>query len=115
MNAEDAAVILAAIGDSWPAALVVIAGVIGFIAYKALPLLKDIRDKTEAVHHETQNNSGSTMKDAVDRTETAVADLAAKLDTHLTESEEFKASVRAEIDTREAALRADIARPFWRR
>ena len=76
MSADDIATIISAVGDSWPAALALIAAVIAFVAWKALPYLKDIRGVLGEVHHEVHNNSGTSMKDAVDRIE-------ARLDEHI--------------------------------
>lgn len=65
--------------------------------------------KVDAVHHQTQNNSGSTMKDGVDRIEE-------KLDEHIAHSEKRYADTLAEFEKREAALREEIARrPWWKR
>ncbi|MEU4361195.1 hypothetical protein [Promicromonospora sp. NPDC023987] len=95
MSADDIATVLEAIGDSWPAALVVIAGVIGFVAWKALPYLKDIRDKTADVHHEMYPNSGKSLRDQMNRIEAWTIQ-------HQAESEED----RERLDAIEGALTA---------
>ena len=60
--------------QSWPQVIVILGG-LGYLAFKAY-----INDKkTDQIVHQVQNNSGSTMKDAIDRTEKMLL-------THLEES-----------------------------
>jgi len=83
MNTEDVVTILSAVGDSWPAAIVLVALVGGFVAVRALPRLKEITESLQVLRHEMKPNSGKTVRDAVDRIES-------KLDTHITEDQAWK-------------------------
>jgi hypothetical protein len=78
--------IIEAVGDSWPAALVLIAGVIGFVAWKALPHLKDIKGSLEAVNHQVHNNSGKSLKDAADRADRGVEELKQMMSDHMADA-----------------------------
>ncbi|WP_036963668.1 hypothetical protein [Promicromonospora kroppenstedtii] len=86
MNAEDIALVLAAIGDSWPAALVFIAGVIGFVVWKALPYLKDIQRLAKGIDHQVNNNSGKSLKDAADRADRGIAEVKQMLIDHIADA-----------------------------
>jgi len=83
MNTEDVVTILSAVGDSWPAASVLVALVGGFVAVRARPRLKEITESLQVLRHEMKPNSGKTVRDAVDRIES-------KLDTHITEDQAWK-------------------------
>lgn len=83
MDIDDAVKILAAVGDSWPAAIVIVAGIGGFIAVRALPRLKEITESLKVLRHEMKPNSGKTVRDAVDRIER-------KLTDHITADEAWK-------------------------
>jgi vacuolar-type H+-ATPase subunit E/Vma4 len=93
MSAEDIATVLSAVGDSWPAAVVVVALVAAFIAVRALPRLKEITDALGVLRHEMKPNSGKTIRDAVDRIEKRVTEVSDSLDAHIVESK-----ARAEAD-----------------
>lgn len=69
MSAEDIATVLSAIGDSWPAAIVVVAGVAGFVALRALPRLNEIRDIAKEVRAQFKPNGGSSARDQLNRIE----------------------------------------------
>lgn len=69
MSAEDIATVLSAIGDSWPAAIVVVAGVAGFVALRALPRLTEIRDIAKEVRAQFKPNGGSSARDQLNRIE----------------------------------------------
>lgn len=69
MSAEDIATVLSAIGDSWPAAIVVVAGVAGFVALRALPRLTEIRDIAREVRAQFKPNGGKTAHDQLNRIE----------------------------------------------
>lgn len=69
ITAEDIATVLAAVGDSWPTAVVVVAGVAGFVAVRALPRLTEIRDMTKEVRAQFKPNGGSSVRDALNRIE----------------------------------------------
>lgn len=86
MSAEDIATVLSAVGDSWPAAVVVVALVAAFIAVRALPKLKEITESLRVLRHEMNPNSGKTVRDAVDRIEE-------KLTTHIDEDQTWKGQV----------------------
>ena len=83
MGTDDVVAILAAVGDSWPAAIVLVAAIAGFIAIRALPRLKEIAESLQVLLHEMKPNSGKTARDAIDRIES-------KLDTHITEDQAWK-------------------------
>jgi SAM-dependent MidA family methyltransferase len=86
MSAEDIATVLSAVGDSWPAAIVVVAIVGGVIAVRALPKLKEITEVLGKLRHEMEPNSGKTLRDAVNRIEATVTEQTAALDAHIVES-----------------------------
>ena len=86
MTTDDVVKILSAVGDSWPAAVAIVALVTAYIAIKALPRLKEIIESLRALRHEFDNNSGKTMRDAVDRIEKKVNDQGDALDAHIVES-----------------------------
>ncbi len=109
MSAEDIATILNAIGDSWPAALCLIAGVIGFVAWRALPYLKDIKDKTADVHHEMYANSGKSLRDAVNRIEADGKATQEALADHLAQSAEVWQKVADLEEAQTAAKNADAS------
>src|SRR3546814_19338702 len=69
MTTDDVVKILEAVGDSWPAAVVMVSIVAGAIAFRALPRLKEIAESLKMLRHEFDNNSGKTLRDAVDRIE----------------------------------------------
>lgn len=79
MSAEDIAIVLEAIGDSWPAAIVVVAGVAGFVALRALPRLTEIRDIAKEVRAQFSTNGGSTARDQLDRIEALQQDHSVRL------------------------------------
>lgn len=80
MSAEDIATILASVGDSWPAALVLMAGAACFIVWRISPRLARMNRELGDVKHEMQPNSGKTLRDSADRTERIVESLAGKFD-----------------------------------
>lgn len=86
INVNDVVTVLEAVGDSWPAAIVLVTLVGGFVAVRALPRLKDITESLNVLRHEMKPNSGKTVRDAVDRIE-------AKLGTHIDEYKEWKGEV----------------------
>jgi vacuolar-type H+-ATPase subunit E/Vma4 len=86
MTTDDAVKILEAVGDSWPAAVVVVSLVVGFIAVRALPRLKEIVEGLREVRHEFTNNSGKTVRDAIDRIEKRVNEQGEALDAHIVEA-----------------------------
>lgn len=69
MSAEDIATILSAVGDSWPTAVVVVAGVAGVVAMRALPRLTEIRDTVREVRAQFKPNGGSSARDQLNRIE----------------------------------------------
>jgi hypothetical protein len=93
VSAEDIATIISAVGDSWPAALALIAAVIGFVAWKALPILKDIASKAEDIRHQVHPNSGKSLRDAINRIEANGKVTQEALDKHLEQSAEVWAKV----------------------
>lgn len=93
MSAEDIATVLSAVGDSWPAAVVVVALVAAFIAVRALPKLKEITDSLKVLKHEMEPNSGKTVRDAVDRIETAQQQQMTMLAEHIAEDQTWKGQV----------------------
>jgi hypothetical protein len=90
MTADDLVKILEAVGDSWPAAIVLVTLVGGYVAIRALPRLKEITESLKVVRHEFTNNSGSTLKDAVDRIEATGMETKAALDAHIVEDQVWK-------------------------
>lgn len=108
MTTEGVVTILEAVGDSWPAAIVLVALVAGFVAIRALPRLNEIIEGLKAVRHEFTNNSGSTLKDAVDRIEKRVTEQSDALDAHIVEArerdqadQEWKANVEDVLTSRD--------------
>lgn len=93
MSAEDIATVLEAVGDSWPTALVVVAAIGAWLGSKALPHLKEIKEAVQDVKHEVHNNSGSSMRDAVDRIEEATENTAATLAAHIEDSDKWRAEI----------------------
>ncbi len=79
MSAEDIATVLEAIGDSWPAAIVVVAAVAGFVALRALPRLTEIRDITKEVRAQFKPNGGSSARDQLNRIEALQKDHSKRL------------------------------------
>jgi hypothetical protein len=69
VTAEEIATVLSAIGDSWPAAVVVVAGVAGVVALRALPRLTEIRDIAKEVRAQFKPNGGSSARDQLNRIE----------------------------------------------
>jgi hypothetical protein len=90
MTTDDVVKVLEAVGDSWPAAIVFVAGVAGVIAWKAIPRLREIADVLKDVRHEMNPNSGKSMRDAVDRIEVQVAETKTALDTHIVDDTVWK-------------------------
>lgn len=90
MSTDDAVKILTAVGDSWPAAIVVVALVAGFIAIRALPRLKEITESLRVLKHEMKPNSGKTIRDAVDRLEKSQAAQTQMLADHINEDRDWK-------------------------
>ncbi|WP_036967818.1 hypothetical protein [Promicromonospora kroppenstedtii] len=86
INVNDVVTVLEAVGDSWPAAIVLVTLVGGFVAVRALPRLKDITESLQVLRHEMAPNSGKTVRDAVDRIED-------KLGTHIDEDKAWKGQV----------------------
>jgi SAM-dependent MidA family methyltransferase len=86
VTADDVATVLSAVGDSWPAAIVVVAIVGGVIAVRALPKLKEITEALGALRHEMKPNSGKTIRDAIDRIEATLNEQTEALDAHIVES-----------------------------
>src|SRR3546814_13224303 len=85
MTTDDAVKILEAVGDSWPAAIVVASLVVGVIAWRALPRLREIVEVMKDVAHELKPHSGKSQRDAIDR-----------IDKRCEETKEIgRASVRA--------------------
>lgn len=76
---EDFVTIIEAVGDSWPAALVVVVGILAVVWMKSLPNLKNLSEKVDEVHHEVYPNSGKSMADAVFRTAEGVESVKADL------------------------------------
>lgn len=86
INVSDVVTVLEAVGDSWPAAIVLVTLVGGFVAIRALPRLKEITESLKVLRHEMNPNSGKTVRDAVDRIED-------KLTTHIDEDQTWKGQV----------------------
>jgi hypothetical protein len=87
---DDFLQIIEVVGDSWPAAIVVVALVIGFIAWRALPRLRDIADVMKDLRHEMYPNSGKSLRDAVNRIERQGVETKNALDEHITSDREWK-------------------------
>lgn len=101
MTTDDLVKVIEAVGDSWPAAIVVVAALVAFLAWRALPRLKEIVEGLTEIRHEFTNNSGSTLKDAIDRIETKVNDQGDALDAHIVESkgrEEADLAWRSQVE-----------------
>lgn len=90
ITAEDIATILAAVGDSWPAAIVLVALVAGVVSLRALPRLREIAESLRVLKHEMKPNSGKTIRDAVDRLEKSQAIQTQMLADHITEDQTWK-------------------------
>lgn len=93
MDIDDAVTLLEAVGDSWPAAIVLVTLVGGFVAVRALPRLKEITDSLKVLKHEMEPNSGKTVRDAVDRIETAQQTQMTMLAEHIAEDQTWKGQV----------------------
>lgn len=93
MTAEEIATVLSAVGDSWPAAIVVVALVGAFIAVRALPRLKEITESLRVLRHEMNPNSGKTVRDAIDRIEKANQVQTRMLAEHIAEDQMWKGQV----------------------
>lgn len=100
MTTEDVVTILTAVGDSWPAALVLVTLVGGFVAIRALPRLKDITESLQVLRHEMKPNSGKTIRDAVDRLERSQEVQTRMLSEHIAEDQAWKSQVE-DLLTRE--------------
>lgn len=100
MSAQDIATVLAAVGDSWPAAVVVVALVAAFIAVRTLPKLKEITESLQVLRHEMRPNSGKTIRDAVDRLERSQEIQTTMLAEHIAEDQAWKGQVE-DLLTRE--------------
>lgn len=87
---DDVVRVLEVVGDSWPAAIVVCAAVAGFIAWRALPRLREIADAMKAVLHELKPNSGKSLRDAVNRIERQGVETKNALDEHIRTDLEWK-------------------------
>lgn len=85
--------------DSWQGVIVIVAG-FAYLAWRDHKNSKKVENvKTQvdatneavaatasgvgAVLHQVENNSGTSLKDAVDRTEESITELAGKMDQHL--------------------------------
>lgn len=90
LTTDDVVTILAAVGDSWPAAIVLVTIVGGFVAVRALPKLKDITESLKVLKHEMRPNSGKTIRDAIDRLEKSQAEQTLMLAEHITEDRDWK-------------------------
>lgn len=93
MNTDDVVTILAAVGDSWPAAIVLVTLVGGFVAIRALPRLKEITESLKVLRHEMRPNSGKTIRDAVDRLEKSQEVQITMLAEHIAEDQTWKGQV----------------------
>lgn len=93
MTAEDFATVLSAVGDSWPAAIVVVAAVIAVVAWRALPQLVAIRGDVRDVRHEFSSNSGTTLRDGIDRLEASQRRQTLMLTEHIAEDQTWKLQV----------------------
>jgi hypothetical protein len=78
-SAEEIATVLAAIGDSWPAAIVVVAAVAGVVALRALPRLTEIRDIAKEVRAQFKPNGGASARDQLNRIENRQKDHSRRL------------------------------------
>ena len=90
MTIDDLVTILAAVGDSWPAAIVLVTLVIGFVAIRALPRLKDITESLRVLRHEMKPNGGKTVRDAVDRLERGQETNTRMLAEHIADDQRWK-------------------------
>ena len=90
MSAEDIATVLAAVGDSWPTALVVVAAIGAWLGSKALPHLKEIKEAVQDVKHEMHPNSGGSLRDSVDRIEQT-------LNAHIEDSDKWRAEIEEAV------------------
>lgn len=97
MSADDIATVLAAIGDSWPAAVALTAVAAAIIAWRALPQLAQIRASVDDVRHEFTNNSGSTIRDAVDRLEKAQSEQNRLLTEHISDDLAWKIQIEEHL------------------
>lgn len=93
MDIDDAVTILEAVGDSWPAAIVLVTLVGGFVAIRALPRLKEITESLRVLRHEMRPNSGKTIRDAVDRLEQSQEVQTRMLAEHIAEDQTWKGQV----------------------
>lgn len=93
MTIDDLVTILAAVGDSWPAAIVLVTLVGGFVAIRVLPRLKDITESLQVLRHEMRPNSGKTIRDAVDRLEKSQEIQTTMLAEHIAEDQTWKGQV----------------------
>lgn len=93
MTTDDLVTILAAVGDSWPAAIVLVTLVGGFVAIRALPRLKEITESLRVLRHEMRPNSGKTIRDAVDRLEKSQEIQTTMLAEHIAEDQTWKREV----------------------
>lgn len=100
MTVDDVVTVLEAVGDSWPAAVVVVALVAGFVAWRVLPRLKEVAEAVQALRHEMAPNSGKTLRDAVDRLERAQETNTRMLAEHIAEDQTWKSQVE-DLLTRE--------------
>lgn len=78
--------------DSWQGVIVIVAGFVylavrDWRSTKKVEAVKTATEETNAgvgaVLHQVENNSGTSLKDAVDRIEPAVTEMTTKLDAHL--------------------------------
>src|SRR3546814_6697186 len=90
MTTDDAVKILGAVGDTWPAAIVVVSLVVGVIAWRALPRLREIVEVMKDVAHELKPNSGKSLRDAIDRNEKRGEETKAALDAHIVDDTMWK-------------------------
>src|SRR3546814_7108485 len=75
---------------SWPAASVVVSLVVGVIAWRALPRLREIVEVMKDVAHELKPNSGKSLRDAIDRIEKRGEETKAALDAHIVDDTMWK-------------------------
>lgn len=81
---------------SWPQAFVAVAIILALsIVPQVLGYLKtrSTGKKVEAVAHELENNSGTTVRDAIDRIEAAQQTQMIMLSEHIAEDQTWKAGV----------------------
>lgn len=94
--------------DSWQGVVVIVAG-FAYLAwrdYRSTKKVETVKTQVEetnagvgAVLHQVENNSGTSLKDAVDRIEPAVTEMTAKLDAHL-EVAEAESKIIAQLAER---------------